>query len=104
MSEWKAVLNAIGDIGDEAMFICNDDGITFRGMDPTHIALLDVTFPRTSFENFKTLNASAGRNNILNKSYRVLEAVKAIHRNENVGLPDLRVIRQPRCCLGKLFR
>ena len=52
IGEWKAVLQAIGDIAEEAMFICNQDGITFRGIDPAHVALLDVTFPKLSFEYF----------------------------------------------------
>jgi len=52
VSEWKSILTAIGDIADEAMFICNSDGITFRGIDPAHVALLDVTFPKSSFEFF----------------------------------------------------
>jgi len=50
VGEWKAVLNAIGDIVEDAMFIVNDDGITFRGMDPSHVALLDVTFLKSSFD------------------------------------------------------
>jgi len=51
VGEWKAILNAIGDMVEEAMFIVNDDGITFRGMDPSHVALLDVTFPKSSFDH-----------------------------------------------------
>jgi len=60
VSEWKAVINAVGDIVDEAMFICNDDGITFRGMDSAHISLLDVTFPKSSFESFETQTSFFG--------------------------------------------
>jgi len=52
IGEWKAILQAIGDIADEAMFICNQEGITFRGIDPAHIALLEITFPKSSFEFF----------------------------------------------------
>lgn len=52
IGEWKAILQAIGDIADEAMFICNQDGITFRGIDPSHVALLDITFPKSSFVFF----------------------------------------------------
>ena len=51
VGEWKAILNAIGDIVEEAMFIVNTDGISFRGMDPAHVALLNVTFPKSSFEH-----------------------------------------------------
>ena len=53
IDEWKAVLQAISDITDEAMFICNKDGITFRGMDPSHVALLEINFPSSSFESFE---------------------------------------------------
>jgi len=60
VGEWKAVLNAIGDIVEEAMFIVNNDGITFRGMDPSHVALLDVTFPKSSFEELDTKTSLFG--------------------------------------------
>jgi proliferating cell nuclear antigen len=51
--EWKAIINAISDLADEAMFLCNEDGITFRGMDKAHIAYLSVTFPKLSFEVYE---------------------------------------------------
>ena len=54
VEEWKAILTAIGDMVEEAMFIVNDDGITFRGMDPSHVALLDVTFPKSSFDHLES--------------------------------------------------
>ena len=54
VGEWKAVLSAIDEIVEEAMFICNTDGITFRGMDPTHVSLLDITFPKSSFEELES--------------------------------------------------
>ncbi len=54
VSEWKAIVSGIGDIVEEAMFIISQDGITFRGMDPAHVSLLDVTFPKESFESDKS--------------------------------------------------
>jgi len=39
---------------EDAMFIVNNDGITFRGMDPSHVALLDVTFPKSSFDHLES--------------------------------------------------
>ena len=51
--EWKASLSAISDLADEAMFLCNDDGITFRGMDKAHIAYLSLTFPKSSFNVYE---------------------------------------------------
>ncbi len=50
--EWKSILQAIGEIADEVMFICNQEGITFRGMDSSHVSLLDITFPKSSFTFF----------------------------------------------------
>lgn len=52
IGEWKAILQAVSDITDEAMFICGQDGITFRGLDPAHVSLLNITFPKSSFEFF----------------------------------------------------
>ena len=60
VSEWKAVLNAIGEIVEDAMFICNSDGITFRGMDPSHVSLLDVTFPTSSFNTLESQTSFFG--------------------------------------------
>jgi len=60
VDEWKAVVNAIGDIVEDAMFICNEDGVTFRGADPAHVTLLDVTFPKSSFESFKAQTSFFG--------------------------------------------
>ena len=70
IDEWKAVVNAIGDIVEDAMFICNDDGVTFRGMDPAHITLLDATFPKSSFESFEAQTSFFGIN--VNELKRVL--------------------------------
>jgi len=60
VGEWKAILNAIGGIVEDAMFIVNTDGITFRGMDPSHVALLDVTFPKSSFEELDSQTSFFG--------------------------------------------
>jgi len=42
------------------MFIVNAKGITFRSMDASHVALLDVTFPKESFEEFEGRAATFG--------------------------------------------
>jgi len=60
VGEWKAILNAIGNMVEEAMFIVNNDGITFRGMDPSHVALLDVTFPKSSFDHLDSKTSFFG--------------------------------------------
>ena len=53
VEEWKAVLDAISTITEDAMFIVNTNGISFRGIDSSHVALLDITFPKSSFEKFE---------------------------------------------------
>ena len=50
--EWKSILQAINEITEEVMFICNPNGITFRGMDSSHVSLLEITFPRSAFISF----------------------------------------------------
>ena len=70
VDEWKAVVNAIGDISEDVMFICNDDGVTIRGVDSVHIALLDATFPKSSFESFEAQTSFFGIN--VNELKRVL--------------------------------
>lgn len=62
LDEWKAVVNAIGDIVEDAMFICNNDGVTFRGIDPAHVTLLDITFPKSSFNSFESKTSFYGLN------------------------------------------
>ena len=79
VEEWKAVLDAVYVISEEVMFIVNTDGIGFRCVDPSHVALLDITFPKSSFEkfegqtsffglrveDFKTAINSAGNNDVI---------------------------------------
>ena len=49
-------------MGDDAMFICSNEGITFRGMDPSHVALLEVYFPKSSFLAFDSQPSFFGIN------------------------------------------
>jgi proliferating cell nuclear antigen len=56
VTDWKAILSAISNLSEDAMFLCNNEGISFRGMDKSHLAYLSVNIPNTSFEvyEFKT--------------------------------------------------
>jgi len=51
--EWKAVASAISTIVDEATFEAAAEGISFRGMDPSHIALIDIHWPNHAFEKYE---------------------------------------------------
>ena len=52
ISEWKSIINAISNISEEAMFICNSDGITFRGLGSIKSGTKE-RFIHKSFESIK---------------------------------------------------
>jgi proliferating cell nuclear antigen len=51
--EWKAIASAISTLVDEATFEATAEGISFRGMDPSHIALIDIQWPNFAFERYE---------------------------------------------------
>ena len=50
--EWKAVISSITTLVEEATFEATVEGITFRGMDPSHVALIDISWPNSAFEKY----------------------------------------------------
>lgn len=51
--EWKAIISAISTLVEEATFESTGEGITFRGMDPSHVALIDIAWPNSAFEKYE---------------------------------------------------
>lgn len=49
----KAIISAISTLVEEATFVANAEGITFRGMDPSHVALIDISWPNSAFEEYE---------------------------------------------------
>jgi len=49
----RAVVEAIKPIVDEAVFIANSEGITFRAMDASHVSLLDISWKRDGFIEYE---------------------------------------------------
>ncbi len=49
----KAIISAISTLVEEATFVSNAEGITFRGMDPSHVALIDISWPNSAFEKYE---------------------------------------------------
>ena len=49
---WKAVISAISTLVEEATFEATVEGISFRGMDPSHVALIDINWPNSAFEKY----------------------------------------------------
>ena len=52
-TEWKAVAAAVKTLVEEATFDANAEGITFRAMDPSHVALVDLSWPSSSWAAFE---------------------------------------------------
>lgn len=51
--EWKAILSAISTLVEEATFEATAEGLSFRGMDPSHVALIDISWPNSAFEKYE---------------------------------------------------
>jgi proliferating cell nuclear antigen len=49
---WKSVSSAIMTIVEEAHFEASQEGLRFRSMDPSHVALIDINWPSSAFEKF----------------------------------------------------
>jgi proliferating cell nuclear antigen len=50
---WRSISSAIMTIVDEAYFEAGPKGLSFRSMDPSHIALIDISWPDTAFEKYE---------------------------------------------------
>jgi proliferating cell nuclear antigen len=51
--EWRAIASAIKTLVEEATFEVSSEGLVFRAMDPSHIALVDLWYPNVAFERFE---------------------------------------------------
>lgn len=51
-NEWKIVVNTISTLVEEASFEATSEGLTFRAMDPSHVALVDLDWPNSAFEKY----------------------------------------------------
>jgi proliferating cell nuclear antigen len=74
--EWKAVAAAVKTLVEEATFEASTEGLRFRAMDPSHVALVDLLMPGSSFEKY-----DAG-DKPFKFSLRVEDLVKLIGRAE----------------------
>ena len=52
-SEWKAVAAAVKTLVEEATFDATTEGLTFRAMDPSHVALVDLSWPGSAWAGFE---------------------------------------------------
>ena len=49
----KTIISAISTLVEEAAFEATEKGISFRGMDPAHVALIDIEWPAGTFEKYE---------------------------------------------------
>lgn len=50
---WRYLVSAISKVIDEGVFVVSEsEGLRFRSMDPSHVIMLDMRFPRDVFEEF----------------------------------------------------
>jgi proliferating cell nuclear antigen len=51
--EWRAVAAAVKTLVEEATFDATSEGITFRAMDPSHVALVDLSWPVSAWAAYE---------------------------------------------------
>ena len=49
---FKQIFGTIGQLVEDATFEITNEGLTFRGMDPSHVALIDLVMSNASFEKW----------------------------------------------------
>jgi proliferating cell nuclear antigen len=49
---WRTVAMSIAALVEEALFEANENGITFRAMDPSHVAMIDLFWGKPAFEEY----------------------------------------------------
>src|SRR3990167_8664390 len=50
---FKQIFGTIGQLVEDATFEITNEGLTFRGMDPSHVCLIDLTMSNASFEKYE---------------------------------------------------
>ncbi|MGZ8890894.1 MAG: proliferating cell nuclear antigen (pcna) [Nitrososphaeraceae archaeon] len=85
--EWKAITSAISTLVDEATFEASVEGISFRGMDPSHVALIDIYWPNSSFEKYEC-------DSLIKFGVRIDEFSKLIKRSEKRDSIELSINKE----------
>ena len=51
--DFTQIVKSIGSLVEEATIYIDEEGLTFRGMDPSHVAMLDIAIPNGCFEKYE---------------------------------------------------
>ncbi len=89
----KAVLSAISTLVEEATFEASGEGISFRGMDPSHVALIDVSWPNAAFSTY-TCDSE------IKFGVRVDEVIKLVKRASKSDDVELGITQDEQLHLG----
>jgi proliferating cell nuclear antigen len=49
---WRMLIKAAAVVSDEITFSANEEGISYRVMDPSHVAMIDVFWPNAAFGKY----------------------------------------------------
>ncbi len=88
--EWKAIISAISTLVEEATFEATVEGISFRGMDPSHVALIDISWPNSAFEKYRLIESSASDTPLPKISYDSKIALSSTRFDKILG--DIEVV------------
>jgi proliferating cell nuclear antigen len=81
----KAVVAMVSTVVEEAVFHCTSEGITFRGMDSSHVALIDISLPAEMFETYECPEE-------VQLGIRIADFSKLIKRAEKKDTLDLAIV------------
>ncbi len=73
--EWKAVASAVKTLVEEATFEATNEKLSFRAMDPSHVALVDLEWPNSAWEKYEV-------DKPFKFSLRVEDLVKLVSRSD----------------------
>jgi len=50
---WRYIVSGLKELIKEGVFIFSEDGVRFRALDPSHVVMIDMYFPRESFSEYE---------------------------------------------------
>jgi proliferating cell nuclear antigen len=79
---WKNILDAVSTLIDEADFNFDENGIKLRSMDPSHIAMIDLDWQKSAFDDYSCSKPTKARISIKG----MLKLLKRVKSDENLEI------------------
>jgi len=80
--EFEQVLKSISTIVEESTFNVSPEGITFRAMDPSHVAMIDISLPNSMFEKYE----AEGESQFAVRVDEIVKLVKQFDKNAGINV------------------